>query len=217
MNRTNDNGILIVKRNLSIVLCVIAAASVLSGCGYMRSKFGTKPDRYKNSEQGRPLEVPPDLERPNTTGALVIPEVGSPARAAAADSTASVDRVPAMGAAMGSGTADGFSVADSVESTWSRVGLALERSGIATIEARDASAHSYSIRASGKTTKPAGLLKRMVTFGKGSGKQVSSSEPLTVRIVEEADGSRVKVEGGSSEANRDAARKVIDVLRQRLS
>lgn len=196
------------------MLCMIAAASVLSGCGYMRSKFGAKPDRYKNSEQGRPLEVPPDLERPNTTGALAIPQVGT---TRAADSSVSVDRVPAIGSVAAVDSGEGFLVTDSLESTWSRVGLALERSGIATIESRDESAKSYAIRASGKTNKPAGWLKRAVTFGKGSGKQVSSSESLTVRVVEDAGGSRIKVEGGSAEANRDAARKVLDVLRQRLS
>lgn len=214
MNRTNDYGIVIVKRNLSIMLCMIAAASVLSGCGYMRSKFGAKPDRYKNSEQRKPLEVPPDLERPNTTGALVIPEAGT---TRTLDSSVSVDRAPAMGALAAVDAGEGFFVTDSVESTWSRIGLALERSGAATIESRDESNKSYAIRASGKSSKPAGWLKRTVTFGKGSGKQVTSNESLTVRIVEEEGGSRVKIQGTSTDANRDAARKVLDVLRQRLS
>jgi uncharacterized lipoprotein len=217
MNRSNDNGTLIVKRNLSIAFVMIAAVSLLSGCGYLRTKFGNKQDAYKNSSQERPLEVPPDLERPNTSGALVIPERGNaPAPSSGDLSSRPADGVPAIAPGVTSG-GDGLIVADTVGNTWSRVGLALERSGKATIQSRDESAHTYEIRASGQTTKPPGWFKRTITFGKAGGKQVSSPVPLNIRVSEEGAGSKVSVEGTSDEAGQSAARAVLDALRERLS
>lgn len=215
MNPLNDYGILIVKRTLTLALVTIAAASLLGGCGFMRSKFGNKNDAYKNSTQSRPLEVPPDLERPNSTGTLTIPEPTN--RGTAGESSDAVERVPAIGAVASSNGSDGFVVEDTVESTWSRVGLALERSGVASIQERDADAHTYELRAAGKTRKPAGWLKRVVTFGKASGKRVTTPVTLKLRVLEGAGGSQIVVESAGGEAARDAARNVIEVLRQRMS
>ena len=169
------------KRSLILTLCVIAAASLLGGCGFMRSKFGSKPDAYKNSSQTRPLEVPPDLEQPNASGTLVIPEratTGSPAAAPAPPSrTTPGDALPSMAPGPALAT-DGLRVADSVASTWSRVGLALERSGAATIESKDEAAHTYAVRTSAMTSVRAGWFKRAITFGRADDKKVS--KPVTL-------------------------------------
>lgn len=206
------------KRILLHLTCAIVAASLLGGCGYMRSKFGNKEDAYKSSGQARPLEVPPDLDMPNMSGTLVIPErVAAPADASARNVPPSVD---ATAPGMSTGAAipgEGLRVADGVQSTWVRVGLALERSGVAMIEARDADAHSYQIRGSGQVTQRAGWLKRTLTFGRADGRKVQTSVTLGVRVSADGDASRVTIEGAAGEAEQNAAREILDMLRQRLS
>jgi uncharacterized lipoprotein len=204
-----------VKRTFTLVFVVLAAGSVLSGCSFMRNKFGNKSEAYKSSVQTRPLEVPPDLEQPNSTGTLVIPETAG----RATEATSVIERAPSMSvlASSEASSSEEFVVEDSVESTWTRVGLALERSGAANIESRDAKAYSYEVRTSGTTRKPAGWFKRAITFGKSSGKQVRTPIALRVRVVDAANGSKVLVEGGSSDASREAARRVLEALRQRMS
>ncbi len=206
------------KKQLYFVTCAIAATLMLSGCGYLRTKFGNKPDAYKSSGQSRPLEVPPDLERPNTSGALTIP---GNAAAGSGSATAVSDAAPAsvaMSATPGvTRAADGLVVADTVASTWSRIGVALERSGAATIESKDESARTYAVKANGETSKPPGWFRRTVTFGRADPKRVTTSVTLGIRVVEDAGGSKVTIEGADGEAGQSAARKLLDALRQRLS
>lgn len=204
------------KRYLSIATCAIAATLLLSGCGYLRTKFGNKPDAYKNSGQSRPLEVPPDLERPNTSGALVIP--GSTTGGVSATVTDAAPASVSMPATPGvSRSADGLVVSDTVASTWARVGVALERSGAATIESKDESARTYAVKANGVTSQPPGWFKRTITFGRADPKKVTTSVPLGIRISEDAAGSRITIDGAQGEAGQSAARQLLDVLRQRLS
>ncbi len=209
------------NRSLTFALCVIASASLLGGCGYMRSKFGSKPDAYKKSTQTRPLEVPPDLERPNSSGTLVIPERGAPGATTASSAVAPPsgspgDAVPRM--ATGPALAgDGLRVADTVASTWARIGLALERSGAATIEAKDEAAHTYSVRTSATTSERPGWFKRAITFGRAADRQVSTPVTLGIRVAAEGDGSKVTIEGANDSAGEKAARDLLETLRQRLT
>lgn len=205
------------KRTFLYLTCALVSASLLGGCGYMRSKLGNDQDAYKSSGQVRPLEVPPDLDMPNMSGTLVIPERVATSADASARNAPGVDATaPTMGAGVAI-SADGLRVADSVQSTWLRVGLALERSGVAMIESRDASAHTYQVRGSGQVTQRAGWLKRTVTFGRADAKKVQTSVTLGVRVSADGDGSRVTIEGAAGEAEQNAAREILDVLRQRLS
>ncbi len=206
-----------VNRTLKIVACAVVSVSMLGGCSWLRTKFGEN-DAYKKARQERPLEVPPDLDVPNTGGSLVIPEAagGAASSGSAPRVAAPGDAAPAIGAGVGV-VGEGLRVADTADSTFRRVGLALERSGIATVRSSDASAGTYDIQGSGTTTQRAGWLKRAVTFGKAGGKKVSTSVSLTVRVTGEGDASVVTVEGGSDEASKNAARDVLSVLRERLS
>src|SRR5690606_35534584 len=71
-HRNHESGIHQVKRILSHLLIAMLSVALLSGCSYLRTKFGAKNDAYKKSAQSRPLEVPPDLDSPNRSGTLQI-------------------------------------------------------------------------------------------------------------------------------------------------
>lgn len=219
-----------VRPTYFVLPVVLLTASLLGGCSFMRKHFDRKEPAYQNSPQERPLEVPPDLSTPNTNGALVIPPASAaPAAPAAAQSTTppgySVDSATATpttapataiaspGAAI---SGDGLQVADSVESTWARVGLALERSGAATISARDESAHTYTVQTTGQAGSEPGWFKRAITLGRAKAKS-PANVPLTVRVSADGAASRVSVEGATDDASRNAARALLSTLRQRLS
>ncbi len=205
---------------LPIAVCALVMLPLLGGCGMIRAKFGNKNDAYKNSTQMRPLEVPPDLDSPNRTGALLIPEPNATSAAATIDSS-----VPAAVIAPSSAppldaqnlAGDGLQITDTLANTWRRVGLALERSGVATIQSRDEAARTYEISAVGKKTRSPGFLKKVVTLGMARDKSVSSAVGLRVRVSGSDGASKVSVEGAAGEAGANAARQVLESLRQRMS
>lgn len=213
------------RRNICTLLAVLVSASLLGGCGFLHRHFERKNDEYKTAVESRPLEVPPDLDTPNSAGALTVPAAG--ARAAtpapgAAPASAGIDAgatapppvVAGVPGALLSG--NGLTVSDAVANTWSRVGLALERSGAATIVNRDESGYTYTVETTGTTTTKPGWFKRAITLGR-AGNKTTARVQLTVRVAAEGSGSRVSVEGADDEASRDAARALLQTLRERLS
>jgi uncharacterized lipoprotein len=94
------------RRILSALL--IAAVASSAGCSWFRGKSG-----YENSPESRPLEVPPDLDMPASDPAMQVPAVAGVSSPGATTPTA------AAGGA--------FTIADTVEGAWRRVGVALER------------------------------------------------------------------------------------------
>ncbi len=107
-----------------LVIGVLAVALVAtSGCGWFRHK----KDPYKTAPENRPLEVPPDLDTPNTDPSMQIPvmasqSAGRPAPAAAPPAVAS-----------GAGQ---FELGASIDSAWRRVGQALEGMDGVTVGSR---------------------------------------------------------------------------------
>lgn len=115
-------------------------------------------------------------------------------------------------------------VTDSVQNTWQRVGLALERAQIGTLSGRDENAHTYTLEFNSTVeTKPAETEHHWYTrilhpFGGGSSKVEQVKRSLTVRVGEDNGGARVSVEGDTSDkATADAAKRVLQVLSDRLS
>ncbi|HET6546755.1 MAG TPA: hypothetical protein VFG55_08430 [Rhodanobacteraceae bacterium] len=203
----------------------IILSSLLAGCGFIHEHFGRDDAAYRKSVQERPLEVPPDLDMPDTKGALTIPEAGSPSTTPSTAPTTESPQatgsspVPAVNASAPPGVVaigNALDVADGVESTYRRVGLALERGGEARILARDDANHSYSIETTGQATSKPGWFKRMITLGH-AGNRTAAGVHLTVRVSATGSTSRVSVEGTSDEAGEDAARELLGMLRQRLS
>lgn len=95
------------------VAAVVILAVGTSGCHW----FGKKDALYQQSAEARPLEVPPDLDRPNTEGAMQVPQ------AAAQSVTRSSVGSPAQAA--GQANASGFTVAGERDDMFTKVGTAL--------------------------------------------------------------------------------------------
>ena len=107
-------------RPLLLAAVVVALASATSGCGW----FGHKPD-YKASVENRPLEVPPDLDLPDTSAATSLP--------------------PAAG--LGSAPAPGVEVtlADSATDAYPKIGKALEGIPGVVVNGRAEALGSYDV------------------------------------------------------------------------
>ena len=88
-----------------VIAAVVAAVVGTSGCSWFRKGY----DLYAQSPESRPLEVPPDLNLPNTSGAMQVPNVGPAASSAGAATNA----------------AGGFTVGGSRDEAFTRVGEAL--------------------------------------------------------------------------------------------
>lgn len=211
-----------VRRAIVALPAAMAAVLLLGGCSFFSRQSDRRANEYKSAHETRPLEVPPDLDTPNGSSALTLPAASATAPRASADAGASVPgsvtgAPPAAGVASGvSLGGDGLAVNDTVASTWTRVGLALERSGAATILSRDEAATSYVVETTGQTTVRPGWFKRAVTLGR-AGNKVTAKVQLTVRVGAAGAGSRVSVEGADGDAARDAARALLQTLRERLS
>jgi uncharacterized lipoprotein len=190
----------------------IAATFVLGGC----SMFHHRDNYYAKARETKPLEVPPDLDSPVSSTELAVPPVGG---TFSADSAAMGSAPPA--AAISGGA---LRIADTVDHAWQRVGLALERAQVGAISARDASAHSYTVEVSGLQAAPATpaasdhhwYSRILHPFGGGAKAAPAESGPvsgkLTVTVNADGDGARVEVNGPE-----EAARRVLEILRQRLS
>jgi uncharacterized lipoprotein len=209
----------------------LTAAAILSGCGWFDRRMHHKNDEYKASVQERPLEVPPDLDQPNTAGALTIPAANAaaapapsgdvsaaPAGAAApaAPSEAPATAAPAEAATPAILGGDGLHVMDTVDSTWNRVGLAIDRSGAATILARDEAGRTYDVQTTGQVVDKPGWFKKAITLGMAKGKTTSQVR-LKLRVTAEGNGSKVAVEGATDDASKSAAQALLATLKQRLS
>ncbi|HPO23855.1 MAG TPA: hypothetical protein PK135_04180, partial [Arenimonas sp.] len=92
-----------VTRSLIWLTLALVMVSATSGCSWLKKRVG-----YENSKQTNPLEIPPGLDAPSTNNALLVPNV----EGTAAGAQASVET---------------FTVNDTLESTWRRMGLALNR------------------------------------------------------------------------------------------
>ena len=68
----------------------------------------------------------------------------------------------------------------------------------------------------GQTIERPGWFKRAITLGR-AGNKVTAKVQLTLRVAAAGSGSRVSVEGADSDAARDAARALLQTLRERLS
>ena len=115
-------------------LVLVLAATALSGCSWFRRE----PD-YLSSTESRPLEVPPDLVLPASTGALQVPS--------AVGASAVPGQVPP--ALLGAG--EGFTIADSPESAFRRVGIALERIEGVNIRKAVAALNAYEVGFGGES------------------------------------------------------------------
>ncbi|MEO7071787.1 MAG: hypothetical protein ABI300_02010 [Rhodanobacter sp.] len=184
---------------LVAVPAVILSGLLLTGCGMFRSHKA-----WETAQQESPLEIPPGLDRPSTSAALVIPPPGSGAPSADPSSAASGQ------------VADGFVLADPVDSAYRRVGQVLESGSLGQVVSHDDAAHSYTLNvvASAMQAKKGGFFGRL--FGRD--KSVAAAAPggasHQVRVdigASGTSGSEVRAQGNAA-----AVAKVIDGLKSRL-
>jgi len=159
-----------------------------------------------------PASAPPSAAMPAPAPAPMAP--------AAAASVSSAP--PAIGGVSVAG--NDLHVADTVANTWQRVGLAIERAQIGTLSARDEASHTYTLAFDSTVEAPAAesehhwYTRILHPFGGGKGNAGKVARTLTVRVSDDAGGARVSVEGDMSDkASAEAAQRVVQVLRDRLS
>ena len=114
-------------RASAAVLLASTVVALLGGCSWFGK--GAKGD-YALSAEARPLEVPPDLNLPDTSGAMALPPTASAARAAAAAPAAS---------------STAFTVAGTREQVFGQVGAVLESLDGLTIASRSQLLGTYDV------------------------------------------------------------------------
>ena len=162
--------------------------------------FHGKSESYTSAAESRPLEVPPDLDSPASANELIVPPPGSGSHTAAGASPASPGAT-APGAA-GAPPSNELLVEIGVDNAWLKVGAALDRAKLGTVEARDASAHTYAYAFDAPVdTKPKGETHWYTSIashlGFGEGDAVKAK--LVIRVADEGGASRVTVLGVTSD------------------
>lgn len=109
----------------ALVLLLACAVLAASGCSWFR-----RNSPYNQSAETRPLEVPPDLDRPNTDAALGTPS--------------SVTR-SAVSAAAPAAANTGFTVAGERDAVFARVGEALAATPGVTIASKAELLGAYDV------------------------------------------------------------------------
>lgn len=118
-----------------VVLLMVAVAGA-SGCSWFRKG----DDVYSQSPDTRPLEIPPDLDRPNTDAAMKMPS----------DETSSVMRSSMSApASSGAASASGFTVAGERDAIFDRVGTALAATPGVTIASKAQLLSTYDVNYEG--------------------------------------------------------------------
>lgn len=95
------------RRNILPAVAATVLVAGVAGCSWFSKDTG-----YELAADARPLEVPPDLDRPSTEGAMEIPGQGAPA---------SVMR-SSLGQPSAAQVASGFTVQGDREALFARVG-----------------------------------------------------------------------------------------------
>jgi uncharacterized lipoprotein len=116
-----------------IVAAVVIVAVGTSGCSW----FKKKDAMYQQSAEARPLEVPPDLDLPNTEGAMQVPQSGGQSV------TRSSMAAPAQAA--GQANASGFTAPGERDAVFNKVGEALAGIDAVTIASKAQLLGTYDV------------------------------------------------------------------------
>ena len=193
------------------LIAVIALATLGGGCSWFHS--GTRNPQWHSAQQERPLEVPPDLEKPVNAAALSIPDLPASASASTSAGATEAEATPpgtqataAAGAqALGTGS---LVFNDTVDSVYGRVGIALKRGDIGKLVAEDAAAHGYQVEVGiTQIEKPKGFFARIFS----SAKKREVNVTVAVSVVADGDKARVDLSGPAA-----AVRQLQAALQQRL-
>jgi len=190
------------KSSLAVALPALALTGLLlSGCGMFRSTKG-----WETAKQESPLEIPPNLDTPSASEALVIPPPGAnlPTSNGA---TASVN-------GRGGVIEDGFVLSSNVNDSYARVGQALQSGSLGKVESHDDTAHTYtlSVLAAAKVERKHGFFHRMFHHDKNAAATGATPHQVQVSVAASGDNaSEVRAQGNAA-----AVAKVVDGLRSSL-
>ena len=191
------------KTSLLVAVPTLALAGLLlSGCGIFRSHKA-----WNTAKQESPLEIPPGLDRPSTSAALVIPPPGANLPTANG-ATANISAEPGQ-------IADGFVLADNVDAAYQRVGKLLESGGLGQLVSHDDATHSYTLSVAGMApAKKAGFFSRLFGHGKHAAADAGTGGTQQVQVSVSGTGttsSEVRAQGSAA-----AVARVIDSLKSSL-
>jgi uncharacterized lipoprotein len=200
-------------RTAVTILALALAIAATSGCSW----FGRdKRPEYEGSQEARPLEVPPDLDAPSTTSALTIPDAGNGTGSAYASGAPSESApVPSIPPPPVAGRDATLRVTDGVPGTWRRVGLALERSNVGEVTARDEAGGTFTLTGTSTvTTRQGSWFKRLIGPNE---KTTTEAVTRVVRVIADGSGSEIRVESeDGTQTDDEFSRRVIAALKQRL-
>ena len=183
-----------------IIVAMLLSTLMLSGCGLFHSDKS-----WKKAQQESPLEIPPQLDRPNVSEALAIPTVNADHEEEATASSR--------------GT---LHLNTDVDSAYKRVGLALGNGDIGSIVSQSDTGHTYQVAMASKIQigSSQGFLQRHFSntqnpAGEDSSSGSSSGQPVanvTVQVMPAAGGgSEVRASGDPQQVA-----KLMNVLKSRL-
>ncbi|MEO7477971.1 MAG: hypothetical protein ABIT64_01925 [Lysobacteraceae bacterium] len=158
---------------------IATALLAASGCSMFHHKdggswFHRHNQDYQKSHENRPLEVPPDLDTPATDPSMQIPAVRG------ASSTVN-SLSPASNAGMSANADPTFTVADTMDGTWERMGRALERIDGVTVTQRAQVLGTYEVQYKGVTMLLRGVAEGAATRVDAvgpAGKSIRSPEAI---------------------------------------
>lgn len=119
-------------RPLLFAAVVVVVVAATSGCHW----FGKRGNPYQQEASTRPLEVPPDLDRPNTEGAMQAPEAGTQS---VTRSSMTPSAQPAQGAP------NGFTIAGDRDDVFNKVGTTLSATEGVTIASKAQLLGTYDV------------------------------------------------------------------------
>lgn len=140
---------------IALALAVVALATGVGGC----RMFGKKSELYTQSVESRPLEVPPDLDRPSADRAMSLPATGGSVSASGMNNAGGSSAAPI-----------GFNAAGDRDAIYARIGEVLAGVSGVSIANKAAILGTYDVDYMG-----AKFLVRVTKVGDGA--YVSAVDP----------------------------------------
>ncbi len=194
------------KTSLLVALPALALSGLLlAGCGMFRSHSA-----WEDAQQQSPLEIPPKLDRPSTSDALVIPPPGAN-QPTASGATARVAAVPGQADQI----SDGFMHPDSVDSTYQRIGQVLADGSLGQVVSHDDATHTYVVSVTAEVKKKRGFFGRLFRGDKDDAASTAGGGVHQVQIHVKDGGDNASEIRAQSDALGVVAH-VIDTLKSKL-
>jgi uncharacterized lipoprotein len=201
---------------LKVIACALMVLTVTSACSW----FGDRQPNYLESKEGKPLQVPEDLDAPRPVTPLVIRAEDMPR-----PSGDQIDfQPPRVAVTAGGGDTNAYlawsssgaylAVRDTPESVARRLRFAIQRSGMSLVERDDEAGHVFEYRHARRPAEKSFFQK--VLFWRGI-EAPDYSGTYRLQIRPEGDETRVYLGTRDGDAaDTDAAEHVLGMFMERL-